>query len=52
MPEFTTLEHENLNSVVYGALCDALMQGRFKPGNRLKKSPNWSAAVRRQASAC
>ena len=27
MAEFTTLEHENLNSVVYGALCDALMQG-------------------------
>ncbi|MFC6445179.1 GntR family transcriptional regulator [Shinella zoogloeoides] len=36
MPEFTTLEHENLNSVVYGALCDALMQGRFQPGDRLK----------------
>jgi DNA-binding GntR family transcriptional regulator len=36
MPEFTTLDHENLNSVVYGALCDALMQGRFQPGDRLK----------------
>ncbi|MBP1886220.1 GntR family transcriptional regulator [Sinorhizobium mexicanum] len=36
MPEFTTLEHENLNSAVYGALCDALMQGRFQPGDRLK----------------
>ena len=36
MPQFTTLDHENLNSVVYGALCDALMQGRFQPGDRLK----------------
>ncbi|RMI06475.1 GntR family transcriptional regulator (plasmid) [Sinorhizobium meliloti] len=36
MPDFATLEHENLNSAVYGALCDALMQGRFQPGDRLK----------------
>ncbi|WFU90955.1 GntR family transcriptional regulator (plasmid) [Rhizobium sp. CC1099] len=36
MPEFTTLEYENLNSAVYGALCDALIQGRFQPGDRLK----------------
>lgn len=36
MPEFTTLEHENLNSAVYGALCDALIEGRFQPGDRLK----------------
>ncbi|MBD9375074.1 GntR family transcriptional regulator [Rhizobium sp. ARZ01] len=36
MPEFATLDHENLNSTVYGALCDALMQGRFQPGDRLK----------------
>jgi len=36
MPEFATLEYENLNSVVYAALCDALMQGRFQPGDRLK----------------
>ncbi|WP_337182951.1 GntR family transcriptional regulator [Shinella sp.] len=36
MPEFETLDHSNLNSVVYGALCDALIQGRFKPGDRLK----------------
>lgn len=36
MPEFTTLEHENLNKAVYGALCDALIQGRFQPGDRLK----------------
>ncbi|MFD1330281.1 GntR family transcriptional regulator [Mycoplana ramosa] len=36
MPEFATLDHANLNSAVYGALCDALMQGRFQPGDRLK----------------
>jgi DNA-binding GntR family transcriptional regulator len=36
MAEFATLEHENLNSVIYAALCDALMQGRFQPGDRLK----------------
>jgi Transcriptional regulators len=36
MPEFTTLEHANLNATVYGALCDALIQGRFQPGDRLK----------------
>ena len=36
MPEFAALEYENLNSVIYGALCDALMQGRFQPGDRLK----------------
>ena len=36
MTEFSTLEYANLNSVVYGALCDALMQGRFQPGDRLK----------------
>jgi DNA-binding GntR family transcriptional regulator len=36
MPEFTTLEYENLNSAIYGALCDALIQGRFQPGDRLK----------------
>ncbi|MFN7009120.1 MAG: GntR family transcriptional regulator [Allorhizobium sp.] len=36
MAEFSTLEYANLNSVVYGALCDALMQGRFQPGDRLK----------------
>lgn len=36
MPEFATLDHENLSITVYGALCDALMQGRFQPGDRLK----------------
>lgn len=36
VPEFSTLDHENLNSAVYGTLCDALIQGRFQPGDRLK----------------
>ncbi len=36
MPEFAMLEHENLNSAVYAALSEALMQGRFQPGDRLK----------------
>ncbi|MES5098461.1 GntR family transcriptional regulator [Agrobacterium sp. BA1120] len=36
MPEFSTLEYENLNSAVYGKLCDALIQGQFQPGDRLK----------------
>lgn len=36
MPEFATLDHESLSSAVYGALCDALIQGRFQPGDRLK----------------
>lgn len=36
MPEFATLDHENLSSTVYATLCDALIQGRFQPGDRLK----------------
>lgn len=36
MPEFPALDHENLSTAVYGALCDGLMQGRFQPGDRLK----------------
>ena len=36
MPEFTALDHETLNSAVYAALCDALIEGRFQPGDRLK----------------
>jgi len=36
MPDFATLDHESLSSAVYGALCDALIQGRFQPGDRLK----------------
>lgn len=36
MPEFSILEYENLNSAVYGKLCDALIQGQFQPGDRLK----------------
>jgi DNA-binding GntR family transcriptional regulator len=36
MPEFTTLERESLNKAVYATLCDALIEGRFQPGDRLK----------------
>ncbi|WP_425961023.1 GntR family transcriptional regulator [Rhizobium nepotum] len=36
MPEFPILEYENLNSAIYGKLCDALIQGQFRPGDRLK----------------
>jgi len=36
MPEFSMLEYENLNSAVYGKLCDALIRGQFQPGDRLK----------------
>ncbi|MEZ2223561.1 GntR family transcriptional regulator [Rhizobium sp. RCC_161_2] len=36
MPEFPILEYENLNSAVYGKLCDALIRGQFQPGDRLK----------------
>ncbi|SIT18640.1 GntR family transcriptional regulator [Insolitispirillum peregrinum] len=31
-----TIEHENLSSKVYGALCDAIIKGQFQPGDRLK----------------
>lgn len=36
MPQFEALDYESLSSTVYGALCDALIQGRFQPGDRLK----------------
>lgn len=36
MDELPALTHETLSASVYGALCEALMQGRFKPGDRLK----------------
>ena len=36
MADFSALDHENLNSTVYGKLCDALIQGQFQPGDRLK----------------
>ena len=31
-----TLEHDNLGSTVYHLLCNALIQGKLKPGERLK----------------
>jgi DNA-binding GntR family transcriptional regulator len=30
------LEHENLSSTVYATLCDAIIKGHFRPGDRLK----------------
>lgn len=36
MPEFGPVDHENLSNTVYATLCDALIQGRFQPGDRLK----------------
>ncbi|MBB4956175.1 DNA-binding GntR family transcriptional regulator [Agrobacterium vitis] len=36
MPEFPILEYDNLNTAVYGKLCDALIRGQFQPGDRLK----------------
>ena len=36
MSELSTIEHDNLGNTVYATLCDALMKGRFQPGDRLK----------------
>lgn len=36
MSELPALEHDNLGNTVYATLCDALMKGRFQPGDRLK----------------
>ena len=36
MSELPILEHENLSNTVYATLCDALIKGRFQPGDRLK----------------
>ncbi len=36
MSEFSPLGYESLSNTVYSAMCDALMQGRFQPGERLK----------------
>jgi DNA-binding GntR family transcriptional regulator len=36
MPGLSALEHDNLSSTVYATLCDALIKGRFQPGDRLK----------------
>lgn len=30
------IDHESLSNTVYATLCDALIQGRFQPGDRLK----------------
>ncbi|MBY6263691.1 GntR family transcriptional regulator [Azospirillum sp. 412522] len=34
--DLALLEHDNLGSTIYQRLCDALMKGVFKPGDRLK----------------
>ncbi|MDN0081678.1 GntR family transcriptional regulator [Crenobacter sp. SG2305] len=34
--ELPTLEHDNLGSTVYRLICEALIQGRLKPGDRLR----------------
>ena len=36
MAELSVLNHENLSNTVYATLCDALISGKFKPGDRLK----------------
>ncbi|WFT90975.1 GntR family transcriptional regulator [Rhizobium leguminosarum] len=36
MSDLPVLEHENLSNTVYATLCDALIKGRFQPGDRLK----------------
>ncbi len=36
MERLQNINHSNLSDTVYVALCDALIKGRFKPGERLK----------------
>lgn len=36
MTELTAIHHENLSNTVYATLCDALISGKFKPGDRLR----------------
>jgi DNA-binding GntR family transcriptional regulator len=36
MHDLEPVDHENLSNTVYATLCDALIQGRFQPGDRLK----------------
>lgn len=36
MPELVAIDHENLSNTVYAALCDALITGKFQPGERLR----------------
>jgi DNA-binding GntR family transcriptional regulator len=35
-PDLPARAHENLSNTVYATLCASLIQGRFKPGERLK----------------
>lgn len=36
MSELVTIDHENLSNTVYATLCDALITGKFQPGERLR----------------
>jgi len=36
MNELARIDHSNLSDTVYATLCDALIQGRVQPGDRLK----------------
>lgn len=36
MSELVAIDHENLSNTVYAALCDALITGKFQPGERLR----------------
>ncbi|GLR46170.1 GntR family transcriptional regulator [Mesorhizobium amorphae] len=36
MSDLKTLDHENLSNTVYATLCDALIKGKFQPGDRLR----------------
>ncbi|MDX3924292.1 MAG: GntR family transcriptional regulator [Shinella sp.] len=36
MSDLSPLDHDNLGNTVYATLCDALIKGRFQPGDRLK----------------
>lgn len=36
MNELAPINHENLSNTVYATLCDALISGKFKPGDRLR----------------
>lgn len=36
LPDLVPIDHANLGGAVYASLCDALIKGRFRPGDRLK----------------
>lgn len=36
LPDLLPIDHANLGGAVYASLCDALVKGRFRPGDRLK----------------